>query len=221
MKNRINELQSQPYVTVGLVLINVIVFVLMFFSGGSSNINVLINFGGLIPAVVKSGSGYDTLITSLFLHSGIEHITLNMVMLYFIGRILERVIGHFKFFIIYMLSGIFGNLISIQLSNPNTVSIGASGAIFGIIGIWLMLAEQYPNQPLFRGMGQQMLLFIGLGLVGSFFGTGIDIFAHIGGLIGGFLLSYAIGFPKFGKVSNWKRITSVLVLIIISGWTLI
>ncbi|KRN92673.1 membrane-associated serine protease [Pediococcus stilesii] len=208
-KSRLNG----PFITELLVGINVLVFIWLTLVGGSTNIMVLVTHGAMVPELVKNGNALLTIFTSMFVHIGIEHILFNMITLYFIGRLLEGIIGHWKFLTIYVLSGIFANVVTLAFSSPNTVSAGASGAIFGIIGVWLMMAEQYRDYPFLAGMGRQMLIFSVLGILGGFIGTNINIIAHVGGLVAGFLLAYIISFPNLGKVPTWKRSSGAVLLL--------
>ncbi|MCS8573304.1 rhomboid family intramembrane serine protease [Pediococcus pentosaceus] len=213
-KQPLKRLYEGPFVTQTIVGINILVFLWLTLIGGSTNISILVTHGALVPVLVQNGQGLWTIFTSMFIHIGFEHILFNMIALYFIGRLLERMIGHWKFVLIYIFSGLFANLASLALSNPNSISAGASGAIFGIIGVWLMMAEQYREYPALMDMGKQMLLFSVLGLISGLLGTNMNIIAHLGGLVSGFLIAYVIGFPKFGKVPTWKRIGSAILIVL-------
>lgn len=206
-----------PFVTITLVVLNVLVYLWLTLAGGSTDLTVLVTHGAMVPAMIKDGAGWASLFTSMFVHIGFEHLLFNMITLYFIGRLLEQVIGHGRFLLIYLLSGIFANVVSLAFAAPNSISAGASGAIFGIIGVWIMMAEQYRNYPFLAGMGRQMLIFSALGIVSGMFGTNIDIFAHLGGLVAGFLLGYGFSFPNLGKVPLKKRLGSGVLLLILLG----
>ena len=214
MNKFLNNLKEQPFITEGLIALNVIYFIFLTLVGGTLNPLILAKYGALVPNLVVNGQWYR-LITAMFIHIGFEHIILNMVCLYFLGRILEQVIGHVRYLIIYFFAGIMANILTLFTATPNTISAGASGAIFGIIGVWLMLAEQYRNQQYLVQMGRQMLLFSILGLLSGMFSTDINIWAHFGGLVSGFLSAYVIGFPKIGPVQKQKRWGSLLLLVCI------
>lgn len=213
LNQRLKSALSGPFVTEALVGINILVFLWLTLAGGSTNIAVLVTHGAMVPGFVESGQNIFSIFSSMFIHIGIEHILFNMITLYFIGRLLEGIIGHWKFLLIYVLSGLFANVVTLAFADPNTVSAGASGAIFGIIGVWLMMAEQYRDYPFLSGMGRQMLIFSILGIVSGFVGTNINIFAHVGGLVAGFLLAYVFSFPNLGKVSTWKRSSGAVLLV--------
>jgi rhomboid protease GluP len=216
-KQFLKQIWNGPFVTEAIVAINILVFLWLTIAGGSTNISVLVTHGALVPAFVRNGQAISSIFTSMFVHIGFEHILFNMIALYFIGRLLERIIGHWKFLVIYIFSGIFANFASLTFSNPNSISAGASGAIFGIIGVWLMMAEQYRDYPALIDMGKQMLLFSVLGVVSGLMGSNMNIVAHLGGLIAGFLVAYVIGFPQFGKTPTWKRSGSVILIVLMMG----
>src|SRR5262249_39752456 len=120
--------------------------------------------------------------TAAFLHYGPLHLLLNMYSLYFAGSILEQVIGRWRFLLLYLGSGIAGSAGALVIT-PNSITVGASGAIFGILGALFVLER--------RGLlhsGGQIAGLIVLNLVFTFAVSGISIGGHIGGLIGGVVL---------------------------------
>lgn len=151
----------------------------------------LLKCGALYAPAVLQGEWYR-LLTYQFLHSGIEHLINNMLILYFIGNALERYLGRIKFLILYFCSGILAGIGSIVYNsvcgNTFAVCIGASGAVFGVTGalLYLVLANRGNLQGLTR---QQMLLFLGLSIYGGLIRQGVDNAAHVAGLAAGFLLA--------------------------------
>jgi membrane associated rhomboid family serine protease len=137
------------------------------------------------PAGVANGDWWR-LITSAFLHYGPIHLGLNMMSLYFAGRILEQVIGRWRYLLLYVASGLAGAAGALYWS-PNSPTVGASGAIFGVLGALLVL-ERRGN----IATGGQVLLLIILNLVITFsYSSSISVGGHIGGLIAGILLMVA------------------------------
>ena len=140
---KVKRLRNVPWVSGMLVVINVIVFLMCTFSG-----NVLYNKGELDVVSVLAGKQYGRLLWAMFLHAGIEHIFNNMVLLLFLGAMIEKVTGHVTFLVLYFLSGIGGNLCSLLvklLQMDYSASVGASGAIFGLDGVllaWILLDRQ-------------------------------------------------------------------------------
>lgn len=192
-----------------IIAINIILFIAMYIFGhGSTDVNTLINFGADYAPLVKAGE-YYRLITSAFLHIGFAHILLNMYALKIIGREIERYYGGFKFLIIYFGSALMGSLFSCMFTDA--VSAGASGAIFGLFGSLMYFA--FHHRATLQGYltGQILpIVIINLGL--GFVIPGIDISAHIGGLIGGVLLSMACGLDT--KTSKREKINGIIMSMI-------
>ena len=178
------RLRNVPWVSGMLVVINVIVFLMCTFSG-----NVLYNKGELDVVSVLAGKQYGRLLWAMFLHAGIEHIFNNMVLLFFLGAMIEKVTGHVTFLVLYFLSGIGGNLCSLLvklLQMDYSASVGASGAIFGLDGVllaWILLDRQ--SMP--DVTPKRVILMIALSLYSGFTAQNIDNAAHVGGLVTGFL----------------------------------
>ncbi len=176
-----------PYCTVGLIVLNILVFLCTELVSGEW----LVDAGALSwYAVLEEGQWYR-LITSMFLHGGIDHIFNNMLMLGFIGYYLEKQLGGLFYGMLYFLSGILAGCMSMvynMLQNEYVVSIGASGAIFGTVGAMLFLVFYYRGKA-----GQytvrQVAVMTFFSLYGGFTSQGVDNAAHIGGFIGGFILS--------------------------------
>lgn len=209
---------KKPLVTYILVAINIMVFIAMSVTGGSTNIENLLRFGASYQPLILAGEWYR-LITPMFIHIGLEHLALNMLTLYFCGIFLENILGHWRFIVIYFIAGIGGNLLSVTLGN-NTISAGASTAIFGLFGTFIALGILFSNVPYFKNLGRQFGILIILNLVFAFFpGTGIDIWGHIGGLISGFLIASVISDTKVKVAGNkfWYRAVSLAVLILFFG----
>ena len=179
-----------PYITYALVGINVIIFIFEELSGGSENIQTAIDFGALYtPYVIFNGELYR-IFTSMFLHFGVEHIGANMISLWAIGPYVEHYFGHFLFLVLYIFSGIIGNMASMFFewnSGIFHISAGASGAIFGILAVFILFAMNPKLRRIFPI--QRVILSIVLSLAAGFDDPSIDFAAHFGGLLGGFILA--------------------------------
>ncbi|MFC6254771.1 rhomboid family intramembrane serine protease [Secundilactobacillus hailunensis] len=213
MQQQLKRWLAGPYVTVGLIVLMFIVYGAMTLAGGSQNTQVLVNFGAKYNPLIIAGQWWR-LITPVFLHMGFEHILFNTVTLYFIGLQIEAIFGHGRYLIIFLLSGIGGNLASFAF-NPNSISAGASTAIFGLFGAFLMLGESFWENQYIHQMTKTFLMFVVLNLAFDIFSPGTDIQGHIGGLIIGFLTAYIVGVPKLGQISRVKRVLAVIVAILI------
>ncbi|MDD3392621.1 MAG: rhomboid family intramembrane serine protease [Bacilli bacterium] len=182
---------KKAYVTYGLITLNILIFFMMYlFGNGSYDSNTLLDFGASYGPFIKNGE-YYRLLSSAFLHIGLLHLTFNMYALYIIGKQLEGFYGPVKYLIIYLFSAITGNLLSILFST-NVIGAGASGAIFGLLGSLLYFGYHY-RVYLGSTIRSQILPLIFLNLFLGYISTGVDNVAHIGGLIGGLLISIALG----------------------------
>jgi membrane associated rhomboid family serine protease len=137
------------------------------------------------PAV--AGGDYWRLVTSGFLHAGLLHLLFNMYLLYILGTMLEPTIGRVRFGIIYFVSLLCGSF-GVLLVSPNSFAVGASGAVFGLMGAAVVILRNRGIDP--RQSGLPFL--IGLNLLFTFLVPGISIGAHLGGLIGGALAAFLI-----------------------------
>lgn len=195
---------KKPIVTYIFITICIIMFIL---TRGSTDIETLLKYGANNAYLTKSGE-YYRLLSSMFIHIGLLHLLFNMYALYIIGPQVESFYGKFKYFLIYILSGVSGSILSITFSS-NTVSAGASGAIFGLMGALLYFGFFYRNY-LGSVIKSQIVPIIILNLVIGFSTSGIDNAAHIGGLIGGILTSLALGVTD--KTRKADKINGLIVL---------
>lgn len=187
-----------PVLTYVLIAVNILITVLMYlysFISGTSYDQLLFDMGAKVNYRILAGD-YWRFITPIFLHADMMHLIVNCYSLFAIGVIVEKVFGRFRFFTVYMVSGVIGNIFSFMFStNP---AVGASGAIFGLLGTLLYFGLEKPA--LFRKyFGYNVILTILLNLAYGFSSSGIDNFAHIGGLVGGFLASGIITRTKAAK----------------------
>lgn len=206
---RVEELfkPKKPIITYGLIAINVIIFLLgMIFNLSDDFINLFANYGPLVTE-----GQYYRLFTSMFIHANIFHILFNMYALYLLGAQAEGFFGKGKFLVIYILSGISGSLLSILL-NQGAVSVGASGAIFGILGALLYFGY---NNRVYLGntLVREIVPVIIINLAFGFMMTGVDNFAHIGGLIGGITTAMAVGF--YSNTGKSDRINGIIITIML------
>lgn len=172
--------------------------------------NVLVKFGANNILLVKNGEIWR-LITCSFLHVGFIHFFLNMYSLRVIGPSVEGLIGKGKFVFIYLLSALSASLMSLVFVDSNIVSVGASGAIFGLMGALLYFGYHY-RLYLNDAIKTQIIPVIVFNLLIGFMISGIDNGAHIGGLIGGYLATMAIGIKN--KSEKRDMINGWIVLIL-------
>lgn len=190
-----NERKSWMYrrkapCTAALIVVNVAVFIFLSFGGMTEDAYYMLRNGAMYLPLLQQGE-YYRMFTSIFLHFGFSHLVNNMLMLGVMGWQLELVTGRIKFLTIYFAAGLGGNVLS-ALAELRTgdyaVSAGASGAIFGIIGALLYIAVRNHGQ-IGNVSGQGILIMVALTLYYGFTSSGVDNFAHIGGLAAGFVLA--------------------------------
>ena len=199
-------------ITISLVAINIIIYLAMIlFNQYDNTINSFAVYG---PFIFKYNE-YYRLITGTFLHANFVHLILNCYSLYVIGSQIENFMGKWKYLIIYFISAITGSMLSVLLSDG--ASIGASGAIFGLMGSLLYFGYHY-RVYLGNVLKSQIIPLILLNLLIGFITPGIDNFAHIGGLVGGALATVATG-VKY-KSTKFEMINGWIVLIILLGFLL-
>lgn len=189
-----------PYWTFTFIGINLIVFLLMTLAGGSTNQLVLIAFGAKVNPLIQAGQVWR-LLTSMFIHIGIIHLVFNLYSLWALGPLTEQSYGHWKYFVIYILSGLGGSAAS-YLFSP-ALSAGASGAIFGLLGAQLFYSYKRPY--LWKsGLGMNLVIVILVNLGFGILQPGIDNYAHLGGLITGALMGILLSSdlkPKSTKLT--------------------
>ncbi len=195
---------KKPIVTYVLIALCVIMFII---SGFGYDTETLVLFGANYGPLVRSGEIYR-LVTCMFLHAGFLHIFLNMYSLFIIGPRVEDFFGKWKFLLIYLASGISGSLLSIGF-NGNVVSIGASGAIFGLFGALIYFGYTYRGY-IGAMVKSQIVPIVVYNLFMTFIIPGIDMWGHIGGLIGGLIMANLLG-----TIENKKYSFSNIFLFII------
>lgn len=190
-----------PMITYIIIAINIIFYIIPILFG---QYNSIIERFCIHGPSIRAGQ-YYRLITGIFLHGSIMHLLLNCYSLYVIGSQLESFLGKVKFTIIYLISGISGALFS-MIFGGNYASIGASGAIFGLMGSLVYFGYHY-RVYLGNVIKSQIIPLIAINLLFGFLSTGIDNFAHIGGLIGGAVITIALGVKDksttFEKINGW------------------
>jgi rhomboid protease GluP len=197
-------------VTNVLIIINIVVYFvdqLLLVATGSP---VFFLQGAKINELILQGQ-YWRLTTPIFLHGGLVHLFVNTYSLYIIGPDVEAMFGRAKFLCIYIIAGILGNIASFAFC-PN-VSIGASGAIFGLLGALLYMSYTYRN--IFsEAYVINIIVMIIINLVYGFFHVEIDNYAHIGGLIGGYLSAACLGMSNDKAWNNRKGLALMLLIVL-------
>ena len=192
LRQTLNHIENNAPGTLGLIFVNVILFLWAETHGGSQSTGTLLRMGAVFWPKIMGDGEYWRLLTAAFLHFGLDHIANNMLILALMGHRLERAMGTVRFLVLYLLSAVLSNAASLYLSPaedlPFTVSAGASGAVFGVIGG--LIAVVIRNRGRLEGLStKQLVFFAGLSLYYSAAGANVDNMAHFSGLVFGFLLA--------------------------------
>jgi len=182
--------------TVALVVLNLLVYMVTVYQGGGIGQpgGKLFLDGALIGAAIDLEGDWYRLVTAMFLHASLLHLAFNMLALYWLGTIVEQALGTWRFLALYFVSGIAGSAGALALSDPFAVTVGASGAIYGIMGALLVL--EYRATGSFAG---QALGLIVLNLALTFAIPNISIGGHLGGLAGGILATFALAHYRYAR----------------------
>lgn len=222
-KNCLKNWKNEPYVMYLFLAIQLIVFLCMEVFGlinglglhGSESVGVLMKFGAITWDSIVVYHQWWRLITPIFVHIGFLHILMNSVTLYYIGQQIEGLFGHWRFFVMYLLSGILGNAMSLGLGRSNSVSAGASTSLFGLCAIFLVLGHLFKHNPAVQAMARSMGMFIGMNLLFNLFFPNVDILGHLGGVLGGLISTYIVGVPtRYGNVIYQKSVVTIAQRII-------
>jgi rhomboid protease GluP len=205
--------RKTPWITYALLAANLVMFAIELLTGALNDTERLIALGAQEVVSVTLGEWWR-LITATFLHGGFEHLLFNMLALFLWGRYAEVMLGKVRYAIVYFASAITGSILSYALS-PN-VSVGASGAIFGLFGSFLYL-RVYHKELFNRVFGTQVIVLIAINLLTGFFRPNIDLFGHFGGLIGGFLAAAACGLYGQRKVTVWRVLAFIAIIVVFGG----
>lgn len=205
--------EKNPIITRILVALNIMIYFYMVLTGKSDTLTA--KFAVYSP-FVQLGQ-YYRLLTGAFIHADLFHLLFNCYALYIIGSQVENYLGKTKYIIIYFLSALSSSLLSMLFAGSNYYSVGASGAIFGLMGALLYFGYYY-RVYLGNVLKSQIIPLIVLNLIIGFVSPGIDNYGHIGGLIGGVLTTYAVGVKYksgvFEKINGWILLIIYLAFLI-------
>lgn len=212
-----NPSGKTPYVTIALIAVNILVFLWYFIEKNDFQLQFFFLQWGLVPARLTAGEGYETLVTSMFLHGGWMHLAGNMLFLWIYGDNLEEEMGHLRFLLFYLAAGLgAAGLQAVADLNSQIPMVGASGAIAGVMGGYLLLFPRARVDVLFifliffRIFAIPAWIVLGLWFavqIVSGFATpsdagGVAYWAHAGGFIAGLVLTLPV-WLKRGAVDYW------------------
>ncbi|MGB3683921.1 MAG: rhomboid family intramembrane serine protease [Rubrobacteraceae bacterium] len=172
----------------------------------------ILEAGWLVPQYVAQGEAWR-LLTSMFLQSGFAHIAFNMVALYFLGTLAESAFGHWRFLVLYLLGGLSGGIALLYFGDFSGPAVGASGAIFGLLGSVLGYSLRQGTFSWQNPLIRQLLILLGINVwLGLSIGN-ISNTAHMGGLVGGFVFGWLMAPTVYSrKLSALRPVVLVLVV---------
>ena len=208
---------KQYKITYSLIAINILGYLLSAFLSKSlidMDIEVLVNMGALYGPITVVDGEWWRLLSAMFLHGGITHLLMNMFSLYLIGRGVEQYFNTTSYLSIYLFSGLLGGLASLYMHHAS-VGVGASGAIFGIFGAMagFFLAHREKIEAHTKAFMKDFAIIIGINLVLGFSIPSVDVSAHVGGLIIGFIGGYVVS-----KNPKWVWVYSVAMILLMIGF---
>lgn len=201
---------SKVRFTYALIFLNIFMFLLLEFNGGSTNIETLIAYGAKYNPAIMSGEWWR-IISSMFLHIGALHLFMNMLAIYYLGTAVERIYGSTRFIFVYFLAGIIGSLTSFAFNHH--VAAGASGALFGLFGALLYFGVVH-KQLFLQTMGKSVIFILLINLVFGLMVPQIDMGAHVGGLIGGFIGATITSLPLKKRSTRVHTVVGLLSMIV-------
>ena len=184
---KLKEIFKNPY-DYNFLAIIILYFLTLTINGGSTNPQTLVEFGAFFPPYILQYKEYYRFLTSIFIHIGLSHLLFNGYALYAFGHQIESLMGSLKYSLFFLLTGIFGNLATF-IFNFESLSAGASGSLFGILGAFLYLIRHHGNMISQRGKSD-ILQLVAINLLITFLVPSISVTAHLGGLVSGYLLSF-------------------------------
>ena len=185
INRRFNYRLTDMSVTLTLIFINIVIACISFYMLFFKDIDVSERFG-LLPEAVFAGQ-WDRLFTSMFLHADLGHLGSNMLALLCMGYVYEQRSGrhrHLKMLVTYFVSGICGSLLVLFTSEPEVITLGASGCIFGVMSAAFVMMLKYGN---FYGI-RALLINLAINISTTFHNEGISVAGHMGGLAGGLIM---------------------------------
>lgn len=189
-------IDESPWVTYLTVAGSIGVFVWMMAKyGTTTQSEALISAGAVFNYPMVYFNQWWRLLSSTFIHIGFQHLFLNMLCLYFVGYELERIIGHVRYLLIFLISAIGGSIFSFALQQ-DAVSAGASTAGFGLFTVFIVLSQLHPESEYFRRRAQTFMVMIVINFLLTFWQKDIGHWGHIGGAIYGALTTAIVGFPS-------------------------
>ncbi|NLY88453.1 MAG: rhomboid family intramembrane serine protease [Firmicutes bacterium] len=209
------EFYPPAFLTYLILLLNLFFFAVSFWLDKTGSQEVLLRMGAKYNPRIWMGE-YWRLLTPLFLHAGFAHFLINSFALYQLGRVVERLFGKVRFVFLYFLSGLLGSALG-TIFRPEIISVGASGALFGLLGALIYFSLRKPATAR-RFFGSSLWVVLGINLLLGFIIPGIDYLGHLGGFLGGLAGGAAVGLGKKDELPSrwlWRGVALGLTLLLL------
>ena len=185
------ERKNFPFVNITLVAANILYFLFLFTQGNVVDSDFAVRHGAMYGPWIFAQKKWWMMFSAMFYHFSIQHLANNMITLFFLGNRVEQLMGHVKYMIMYVGAGLCGNLVSsfwAAFRGDAVVSGGASGAVFGVIGalLWIVIRHRGRVGDITL---KRLMLMLALSLYYGLADKGVDNPAHIGGMLGGFVIA--------------------------------
>ena len=174
-----------PFISLGFFFLSVLWFLYVTITFGTTENNTILYQNGAILGNCFTPAEWWRLISPIFAHIGVPHLVSNMVLLLTLGTLIEKIIGHLKFSLLYIISGVGGNL-AVILLNPDTITAGASTALYGLLG-FLFIQLFNKHNKLLRNIGFSYIGLIAINIFYTFTNPNVSLVGHLGGFITGIL----------------------------------
>ena len=198
---------SRPTVTFVLIGINLAAFLIEL----ALSIDSMTADWGMWPVGIAVNGEWYRLVTAAFLHGSFLHIAFNMYVLYALGPTLERVLGHARYLLLYLLAALGGSVASYAFSDFRTLSVGASGAIFGLMGALLVAGRRLGHDV------RQVALLLGVNIVIGFIAPGVDWRAHLGGMVTGAAVAAVLVFAPRARRGLVQILGTAVIVAVLAG----
>lgn len=213
--NKKVSLSDKPFMTYFFLGLNIIVYLITLWRFGTTeNTYALILMGAKYSPLIIADQEWWRLLSAAFLHIGAQHIIMNGITLYFLGQELERIMGHWRFTIVYLVAAIGGNIFSFAFSD--SVSAGASTALFGMFASMIVLSKMYPRVHSLQQRATTYTILIVLNVVNGFLIPGIDNWGHFGGAIYGAIATLIVGLAIQSEISKKERLLALVIGVILT-----
>lgn len=204
-----------PFMTYLFLSLNIIVYLITLWRFGTTeNTYVLLLMGAKFSPLIIAEQQWWRLLSAAFLHIGIQHLIMNGITLYFLGQELERIMGHWRFTLVYFIAAIGGNVFSFAFSD--SVSAGASTALFGMFASIIVLSKMYPRVHALKQRASTYTILIVLNVLNGLIMPGIDNWGHFGGAIYGAIATLVVGLAIKSETSKKERLLALVIGVILT-----